>query len=629
VSKTHWIRGRAHQIPKRWLNVVLALSTATCIGDAPTTPVAVNVIISTASSPSTGGTTSGGGSVASGTSVTVTAAPSSGYAFTNWTEGGAVISTNPQYTLMATSNRTLTANFTNAISISVQSPTLSLTDTLSFRAFVTSQFTITGVRATISGRQTSLAFSGSQNQWIGALSLAGLPYGPLALVLTATDVNGTSGSAATLMVNHDLRPQVTVTAPDSFDVAHPSIHYAATCVDDGPGGCASLVLLVDNVQLTSGTSSLNGTVSLGSYDGRIVTLTVRGTDSAGQMTSVSTDVYVESSTSIDSVGAVPGFVRDYRAGRAVYERRRDGGPAAAVRTLASGSEQSIAVPSGYQIGRAFVTPAGAILTAYVLYSTQSYLYELRNGTTTVSSRSLNSTTNLTADGQYALFGFQDSGFAFAPNGPLYRRDLVSGTDVAVALEAANSDNAVASNGDVAYWRGPAPYDVFRYRNGTTTQLTHGDGTTWNLYPLTDGVNVVFARLTVAGNQTYQLVLNDGSSEQLLTAPAPAPAGQPSPQWDYAVNGGWTAFTKRDANNVPQVWLRSPTGTLRQVTTFGTSCQIGALGSDGTVVLTAGSRRYIASATGTPRDVGSSLGTVVWRDGAFVLMLGRTVWTIRS
>lgn len=65
------------------------------------------------SSPVAGGTTNGEGAYAAGTSVTVTAAPNTGYSFTNWTDqaSGAVLSTSPDYTFALSANRALVANF--------------------------------------------------------------------------------------------------------------------------------------------------------------------------------------------------------------------------------------------------------------------------------------------------------------------------------------------------------------------------------------------------------------------------------------------------------------------------------------------------------------------------------------
>ncbi|MBR3435655.1 MAG: hypothetical protein IKG88_07195, partial [Bacteroidales bacterium] len=69
--------------------------------------------ITTNVNPSGGGWIEGNnGNYANGQSCSLTAYPSLGYEFTNWTEGSTVVSTNPYYVFTVTDNRTLTANFT-------------------------------------------------------------------------------------------------------------------------------------------------------------------------------------------------------------------------------------------------------------------------------------------------------------------------------------------------------------------------------------------------------------------------------------------------------------------------------------------------------------------------------------
>lgn len=65
--------------------------------------------------PAIGGTTSGAGDFAQGSSVTVTATPSPGYAFTNWTQAGVVVSTNPNYQFTMAGNVALVANFVPSV----------------------------------------------------------------------------------------------------------------------------------------------------------------------------------------------------------------------------------------------------------------------------------------------------------------------------------------------------------------------------------------------------------------------------------------------------------------------------------------------------------------------------------
>lgn len=73
-------------------------------------PSQLTVILS--SNPLIGGTTTGAGSFNSGTSVSVTATPGVGYAFSNWTEGANIVSSSSNYTFTIIANRTLVANFT-------------------------------------------------------------------------------------------------------------------------------------------------------------------------------------------------------------------------------------------------------------------------------------------------------------------------------------------------------------------------------------------------------------------------------------------------------------------------------------------------------------------------------------
>jgi uncharacterized repeat protein (TIGR02543 family) len=67
--------------------------------------------VTLSSLPLAGGTTTGGGSYNSGASVTVSAIPSVGYTFTNWTEAGTAVSALKDYTFLLSANRVLVANF--------------------------------------------------------------------------------------------------------------------------------------------------------------------------------------------------------------------------------------------------------------------------------------------------------------------------------------------------------------------------------------------------------------------------------------------------------------------------------------------------------------------------------------
>lgn len=91
-------------------------------------------VVSTASSPASGGTVSGGGTFKSGVTVSLLATPNSGYTFTNWTANGVVQSASVKYSFTLATNVSLVANFvanntsnvTNTLAISnasFESPT--------------------------------------------------------------------------------------------------------------------------------------------------------------------------------------------------------------------------------------------------------------------------------------------------------------------------------------------------------------------------------------------------------------------------------------------------------------------------------------------------------------------------
>lgn len=67
--------------------------------------------INASSDPANGGTISGAGTYTQGQTCTLIASANSGFAFSNWTENGNVVSTNATYSFTVTGNRTLVAHF--------------------------------------------------------------------------------------------------------------------------------------------------------------------------------------------------------------------------------------------------------------------------------------------------------------------------------------------------------------------------------------------------------------------------------------------------------------------------------------------------------------------------------------
>lgn len=75
----------------------------------------IQYTISISANPANGGSVSGGGSYGYGSQATVTATAADGWNFTNWTENGTAVSTSANYSFTVNKNRTLVANFTQAV----------------------------------------------------------------------------------------------------------------------------------------------------------------------------------------------------------------------------------------------------------------------------------------------------------------------------------------------------------------------------------------------------------------------------------------------------------------------------------------------------------------------------------
>lgn len=199
--------------------------------------------------------------------------------------------------------------------------------------------------------------------------------------------------------------------------------------------------------------------------------------------------------------------------------------------------------------------------------------------------------------------------------------MISGISTTIAGDV-NYNYDVASNGDVVYSAIPS-YQIYRYRGGVTTELTN-DTTIQNLGPLTDGVNVIYTKNSFVTNTTITTTLYTSSSGELplasFTPPLPSVI-------DYRVNNGWAAFTRAGVDGVTQVWLRSSAGDVTQLSFFGSSTSIDALGPNGDASLISRLRRYYCISGTTPVDVGSLLGKSFYQNGQWYTIIGRSLFSI--
>lgn len=489
-------------------------------------------------------------------------------------------------------------------------------------ANVASIYQIASVTASVEGQSVALALGPFGRNgipaWNGVLALGSRPRGPAVLVVTASDVFG-HATDAVVSVTLDRAPSVAIGAPLDGTVARPGLALALDCSDDDTAtGCVALSVGVDRTVLASGTSAINATVDLSAHEGQSVTLDISATDSIGQVTRLSRQVYVESSPRLVQRVETAGKVWDAQGTRVLYLGTDGSTPALKLFDSASATTQTLDVNAALadsSSASGFLGPAGA---AWVRRADTSALFEWRAGVASQIAE-IDSPSDFRFDGRWALYGQNDNGVV-----TLVRRDLTDGSTVAVTRQASNTENDVAPNGDVAYWS--PSYRVFRWRDGVTLPASGSDPALWYVYPLTDGIEIVYLVATpCCVNTTYRLARFDVDSG-VETPLTPFSGFRPEPGSGYAVAGGHIAYQAVDAANTPQVWRRSPSGT-EQLSFFGSTSRIDAIGTDGTVLFSNGSKRYQATPGAALRQVGSSLGLVVVRDGRFVVLLGRSVFDL--
>ena len=517
-----------------------------------------------------------------------------------------------------TATATLTQRVVSDFMVSILRPSAgALSDTpLEVRATVVSPLEVSRVWAEVAGRSTLLTFSAEEREFRGTLSLQGLPRGAQVLEVGAEDVSGRVTRAERSFV-YDQLPTLAVTAPLPDTVTSRWIRVAATCSDDDPAGCELRVFDGGSAKLlATARDALGEEVDLAAYDGRAVTLRIEARDSAGQRRSESRRVFVDGSTALIGQQDFPGLVLDLRAARVLNREALASGDRLEIADGALGGVTLVPLPAGKRVSEShsFLTGFGAIFVAQDVGGTvlSSQVYDWNRGELEALGMP-NSASSLAVAGDYAIWNTSLR---------LTRRDLAAREHLEISRRAGNWQNSVAANGAVAFWN--QDYQVEFYRDGESRLLASDIGL-WNTYTATDGERVMYRKHTpCCGNQTYAIILHDGTRETVLREAASL---EPWPGRSFQLVPGWAAYT--DVGNLGQahVWSYGPTGERRQLTFFGVSSAIDALAPTGAVMLTNGGRRYLAEPDGELREISSSLGKAYWIDGGWRVAIGRSVFTV--
>jgi hypothetical protein len=302
------------------------------------------------------------------------------------------------------------------------------------------------------------------------------------------------------------------------------------------------------------------------------------------------------------VDQVPGVILDVSPTQVLY---LFSSPARlTVKDRASGAVTTMPHVPGRQETYGWLGPHGVVaVSTTTTIDHNAHLYEWRGGSTRIDLGEVNAADSVVLRGSYLIWSNATT---------LYRRNLDTEQTVVVSTNAGNWSNDVLPNGDVYYWTSAPEYQINRYHNGVSDQLTQ-DPSTWNIFPVADGTNVVYHKGSPCCTQRYALWLYDGTRHLPLTAPS---TYDPTPGIQYQAAGGWTAYVTVIAGR-EQVWLRGPDGVAHQISDLGGSQpagrpQIVSVDPAGRVAYSVGQSLYLGVQNQPPVLLASDVGD--WSSG---------------
>jgi hypothetical protein len=513
-----------------------------------------------------------------------------------------------------------------------------VTDSLFVQVAVISNYPLTTVTTNVSGRQISLIFNPVSGYYESSMPMLGLTQGTLTAQVTAIDNQGNQQMASQAFI-YDIPAVLIVTAPLSYSTATPLVHIKAKCIDSS--GCSLNV----SGDVFSGFSGLNintgdsvdSIVDLTAYNGIAGNISFAATDSRGQRTMFLAPIFVDTSQNLHQVFAANDQILDFNFNTLLVSNSWWAGSFNTMNDNNSYLSRSRIV--NIITGDSTVIPYPGPLVPVPGHFGPSFLTTYGSIFTTVDANNLDSFYDWNANVLYPL-GPANSASSlkvafnnaiWSNDSVLYFRNLQTVANTIISSTAGNDNNDVASNGAVAYWSND--YNIYRFANSTSTLLTNNAGNKWNVFPLTDGKNIVYINQDpCCTTQSYSLHLYNGQTDSLLSNMGMT---EPTPYVNYQLNNQYIAYSKPDSAGHLQIWLRDSLGTSTRVTSFAYDCKIDLLGPNGDLTFisqnsASASRRYFANrTTGQITDLCSSLGVTYFRDSTWYLALGRMLYKFKG
>ena len=515
---------------------------------------------------------------------------------------------------------------------------LSVTDKiLKIIVSVTSTFSINSVTADVEGRTATLTYtqnaynvnSGTLGPaWVGTIDLSGLTEDIKTITITATEAYGSVGTTTANFV-YDNKPTVSVIEPLDYSFAPPTIRVRATCLDT-KGDCTNLLVKYGSTVLATGTTSLDQIVSLSAYNGQQISIDIVGTDNAAQTTTITRSIHVESSGRLTKVADVPGMIWDYGAdGRVLYLDTSNGGNALKIKDTVGSATITVFDTPDKIPHDGLLTPKGVMFQEYITRSGK--LYDFRSGNAEIVGfpAPINSPKGYPMSipkvkENYAAWYEQHDVTSY----DIHLRELTYGISTVVADLNEQPQIDLSASGDIVY---RSNYNIFHINSGVKTQITNdlgynSGGSLWyyNIYPKTDGINIVYTKTEVLGFVTKSSIYIQTNSQEVQLTPFFVNA-----DYQYELNNGWIAYTMPGTTFEDQIWLRSPSGTTEQATFFSSSSEILALAPNGELLFRNGDRCYSYQRGESLTELSATLLKPIYANNKWYTIIDRSVFSLNT
>jgi hypothetical protein len=464
--------------------------------------------------------------------------------------------------------------------------------------------------------------------WMGKLSLQAIARGPIQMVVTAHPEIGTAITSVVRIVRNDV-PRIVLQGPADSEVARPQVRIVADCVDnDDPRGCVEIVARAENgVVLASGRNRLDASVSLEAWQGRSVRLTFEARDGdEGSAPQAGVQVLVDASPRLVEVDRGPGIVdADIR------------------KTVLCGAEGLQTRDRQSGVTERMGTAPPPICSNPVVQTEHGVLYSsgdqpritrllLWQG---IEARVVGVTGYGTA---YSLAVLGDFASWMPSDGQIEIAHLGTGVSRSVAAEGDPSGLLVDTNskGEVVYLDAPPDTPpgtrsrpvLYRSRaDGVVEKIREAPATSVGFVMVADdGVNTAYMVTSPSLPEAY---LYKPEGDELLSANVAFLPSQTSPRQLLQLAGGWIAYTRHTPGpqRQSQLRLRSPAGMDMPV--YEGSVTIEALSAAGDVMFIASDRRLLSRGGAMPEMVSTPLGKPVARDGAWLVMMGISLFHVEG